>query len=308
MEDFKSYSIIEYLEGKGNKGKKKGSQYYFFSPWGERSRSLAVHPSRNVFFDFSTGEHGDIVDLVRNYEGCSFVDALSLLKSGTISKTEVEYSEEEEEAMPNVISVPSRLSRDWLECKKVKEYANSRSIFRDYVVAKYYKDSPRAGLGFIHRDIYLRPTGIRIRSVEDGGLRWFMYGDTGFYIIRSSFVKKNGYNNDTITIISESETSSNSLFEFLDAFDMNFIVFCIGGISTIPTQLPVEYEGLKNRHIVIDYDGSEEKYNQRIERFKHLNANAIKITTDKGEDINFLLNEKRYSRLYGIIESIRSRD
>ncbi len=53
-----------------------------------------------------------------------------------------------------------------------------------------------------------------------------------------------------------------------------------------------EYRELKKK-LIIDYDGNEELYQQRLKLYEGLGAEPIKLILPKGEDINSLYCKKQ---------------
>lgn len=77
----KAYPIMEYLAEKGYAPhSKRGHQLYYLSPLkAENTPSFCVHPEKNVFYCFASGERGDVLKLVQLIENCSFSEAVSRL-------------------------------------------------------------------------------------------------------------------------------------------------------------------------------------------------------------------------------------
>ena len=58
-----------------------GGQHVYRSPLtGERTPSFFVHPAKNVFSDFSSGESGNVIRLVRLVRRCGFPEAVGHLR------------------------------------------------------------------------------------------------------------------------------------------------------------------------------------------------------------------------------------
>jgi hypothetical protein len=97
-------------------------------------------------------------------------------------------------------------------------------------------------------------------------------------------------NSEPTIFFTESETSSNSLFNYLKSLNkINFVVLCFGGVNSAPPILPLKWGWCtKNRYILIDYDGNEKAYNERVNKLGHFDATDIKLALPKGEDINSL--------------------
>jgi len=66
LHDIKQIPIVDYLARSGYKPKlTKGVNYWYYSPLrSELTPSFKVNAERNQWYDFGTGDHGDIIDLV----------------------------------------------------------------------------------------------------------------------------------------------------------------------------------------------------------------------------------------------------
>ena len=81
LHDIKQVSIVDYLAQTGYKPKlTKGVNYWYCSPLrSELTPSFKVNAERNQWYDFATGDHGDIIDLVCALQHCSTVEAMRRL-------------------------------------------------------------------------------------------------------------------------------------------------------------------------------------------------------------------------------------
>jgi DNA primase len=66
IHDIKQISITGYLQRHGyTPAQTKGINHWYYSPFRqEQTPSFKVNTERNLWYDFGTGEHGDIIDLV----------------------------------------------------------------------------------------------------------------------------------------------------------------------------------------------------------------------------------------------------
>lgn len=82
IQEIKQLSIVGYLQQAGHEPKQiKGNAYWYCSPLRqERTPSFKVNTNCNQWYDFATGEHGDIIDLVCALHRCSTAEALQLLR------------------------------------------------------------------------------------------------------------------------------------------------------------------------------------------------------------------------------------
>ena len=81
LHDIKQIPIVDYLAQTGYKPKlTKGVNYWYCSPLrAELTPSFKVNAERNQWYDFGTGDHGDIIDLVCALQHCSTADAMRQL-------------------------------------------------------------------------------------------------------------------------------------------------------------------------------------------------------------------------------------
>ena len=81
LHDIKQISIVDYLAQAGFEAKLiKGVNYWYCSPLrSELTPSFKVNAERNQWYDFGTGDHGDIIDLVCALQHCSTVEAMRSL-------------------------------------------------------------------------------------------------------------------------------------------------------------------------------------------------------------------------------------
>ena len=83
LHDIKQIPIVDYLAQTGYKPKlTKGVNYWYCSPLrSELTPSFKVNAERNQWYDFGTGDHGDIIDLVCALQHCSTVEAMRWLSA-----------------------------------------------------------------------------------------------------------------------------------------------------------------------------------------------------------------------------------
>ena len=81
LHDIKQVSIVDYLAQTGFEAKLiKGVNYWYCSPLrSELTPSFKVNAERNQWYDFGTGDHGDIIDLVCALQHCSTAEAMRRL-------------------------------------------------------------------------------------------------------------------------------------------------------------------------------------------------------------------------------------
>lgn len=93
IQHIKQISITDYLQQQGYApARVQGIHYWYYSPLrNERTPSFKVNTERNQWYDFGSGEHGDVIDLVCALHRCTISEAVRLL-SGTKQVAHQEFS------------------------------------------------------------------------------------------------------------------------------------------------------------------------------------------------------------------------
>ena len=93
IQNIKQISITDYLQQQGYApARVQGIHYWYYSPLrNERTPSFKVNTERNQWYDFGSGEHGDIIDLVCALHRCTISEAIRLL-SGAKQVAHQEFS------------------------------------------------------------------------------------------------------------------------------------------------------------------------------------------------------------------------
>lgn len=83
LRNIKQQSVVDYLQQQGYSPQHiRGNAYWYCSPFrNEQTASFKVNTERNQWYDFATGEHGDIIDLVCILQHCSIAEAMKHLSS-----------------------------------------------------------------------------------------------------------------------------------------------------------------------------------------------------------------------------------
>lgn len=89
LHNIKQQSIVDYLQQQGYSPQHiRGNSYWYCSPLrNEQTASFKVNTERNQWYDFATGEHGDIIDLVCILQHCSIAEAMKHLSSASNTST-----------------------------------------------------------------------------------------------------------------------------------------------------------------------------------------------------------------------------
>ena len=133
IESAKQKDIVQYLESIGYPRDKKhsGQSYIFFrSPLRatEKTASFAVRLRDNMWMDYGSGEHGNIITLCMRLEGLTFPKAIERLTSIPLHRcTEIrEYKEEDNISSVEVLEVKELQSKtliDYLKSRRINEIA-----------------------------------------------------------------------------------------------------------------------------------------------------------------------------------------
>ena len=93
IQHIKQISISDYLQQQGYApARVQGIHYWYYSPLrNERTPSFKVNTERNQWYDFGSGEHGDIIDLVCALHRCTISESIRLL-SGAKQVAHQEFS------------------------------------------------------------------------------------------------------------------------------------------------------------------------------------------------------------------------
>lgn len=83
LHDLKHRSIVDYLAQLGYVPNLiRGVNHWYASPFrAEHSPSFKVNAARNQWYDFGTGQHGDIIDLICLLQHCSTAEAVQRLSA-----------------------------------------------------------------------------------------------------------------------------------------------------------------------------------------------------------------------------------
>ena len=81
IQHIKQIAITDYLQQQGYApARVQGIHYWYYSPLrNESTPSFKVNTECNQWYDFGSGEHGDIIDLVCALHRCTISEAIRLL-------------------------------------------------------------------------------------------------------------------------------------------------------------------------------------------------------------------------------------
>lgn len=303
INEVKKISISAYLSNLGvetDKNKNSNAKTWFSSPFtSDSSPSFCVYEDTNTYFDWSSGKGGDIINLVSNINnGCNVNEAIKIITEGALLP--ISFNKRIKKEVDNSkfkgFNYKKFLTRTKKSVSLIDEYAKSRGLIDNYlpgiVPIQIKKDtySSKECMIFVHRDEDLDICGIRARYIDNKLKQRFNSRGRLCY-----FILENIISYDTTVYLTESETSSISLFYLLKECNKSFIILCFGGVNNAPIKIPDSMSDFEIK-VIIDYDGDEDKYNKRIEPYLKF-GNDIKIPLDKGEDINSLYTKGRKKEL-----------
>lgn len=295
--DVKDISIKDFLEKQGFVFRHAGGGKFFCSsPFSRDSNwSFCVYPT-NTYFDWSTGHGGGVVSLYSRLFGVTYSDAYRNLKNeNSYAKYKPNYKQYKQE--PNFwknFDYKKYVNTNEKEIARIQEYATNRRITEGYLPGVFFtreneKWIRNPSLMFLHRDQNNSICGAKFRKITKEEPRFSARGALGFYILQTNPLVK-----PTQVYVVESESSANSLWMYLKNLgggfaEKNIVILSKGGVSTAPdaNELPKEFQNLPTK-LIIDYDGNEVLYKERLKLYKNLNAIPVKIILPKGEDINSL--------------------
>lgn len=189
----KDVSIVDYLASRQILPVRQiGAQLVYLSPLSrEHTASFFVHPVKNVFNCFSTGERGDVIRLVRLLTGCAFGEALHVLQSFQSPtgqhQTPLYLPVSEEETGVQVLNVRR------LENRALLTYVRSRKVSEN--LAQTYL-----------KEMHFRVLGQKLFALA-------FANDNGGYELRNAFYKGCAVTKAVTTIPGSSPQGAVNIFE-----------------------------------------------------------------------------------------------
>lgn len=306
--DATQISIKDFLEKQGIETRKEGNKYFCSSPFStDTNWSFVIYPT-NTYFDFSTGHGGNILNLVSKLENISTSEASKKLREGsefiTYEKANKDSGAQSKQDKP--FNYKKYINTNPEECEQIKAYAASRGITEGYFCGVFFtrlslENQNKRGssnwvrvpaLGFLHVNKDLKPCGAKFRRIDGKEPRFNARGTLGWYLLPTKQMESI-LSCPTLYVV-ESESSANSLMMYMQGVQKPAIILSRGGVSAAPSKLdlPEKYRDLSIK-LIIDYDGNEGLYQQRLALYKDLGAEPIKLILPKGSDINSLYCENK---------------
>ncbi|MEA5402158.1 toprim domain-containing protein [Arcicella sp. DC2W] len=161
ISDLKQFAIIDYLQSLGLEPvKSSGKELVYYSPkTNEKTPSFFVNPNKNVFFDYSSNESGDIIRLVQYLNDFDFATAckhLETMGNGSIfqsAENSFSFCRKSPESNANAISINTVKP---LQANSLISYCEGRKIpFQiayKYLKEVHYTNNKKSyySLGFVN--------------------------------------------------------------------------------------------------------------------------------------------------------------
>lgn len=274
-------SVVDYLQSKGYVFKKKGNKFFTNSPFvdNDRTPSFCVFPD-GAWKDFSSGRAGNVITLIRHFKDNP--KTLDIPSNWIAPK---EYPKKIWSGIPHKF-----LEMKDFEREKIVAYAALRGITSGYKPGCWFSKSDTGfdkhlAIMFPHQNNGII-TGAKFRSLPEDEQRFSSSGQLGFYILEHE--EKISFESKVYYLV-EGEANANSLWEYIKTLRKSCLVMSAGAVTAIPRTLPTK----ENTTLLIDYDGNETKYQQRVAKYAHLNVTPLKLILPKGEDLNTLYCSKK---------------
>jgi hypothetical protein len=298
IEDIKQISIMDYLRQRGFTFNNKGNKSFCKSPFSRDTNwSFCYYHATNSFYDWSQGFGGTIIDLVMAMENCDVKQACEHLQLDNYPRYQPNYK-----ASKNVINTAPfeytrYLTQDEKEIAAIQEYANARRVYNGYESGVFFtRDAGNwvrhPSIMLLHRDEHHQICGAKFRKIQtdtptdkNNGPRFSSRGRMAFYILEHVDTENFG---DPVLYVVEGEINANSLWQYCQLTGRNCIVISFGGVSNLPNGLPHKYKDIKDKKLIIDFDGDEELYSKRLLLYEPYGLEPVKLQLPKGEDINSL--------------------
>lgn len=295
MEDYDitKISIKKYLEGIGIPTRREGSRYFASSPFSnDSSWSFCIYPT-NTYFDWSTGHGGNIINLVARLYNISLSEAGRILHEGIKhEKYQPNYKQYKQESLSwESFELEKYISTSQEEITQIEAYAKSRGITSGYFPGvfftregKHWKRNP--SIGFAHIDKTKKVCGAKFRKIVKENPRFSARGRLCMYIPSGI---EHAHASDVLYVV-EGEGNANSLQNYLDGLGMRCVTTSTGGVADAPLleDLKAVFPSTADIRVIIDYDGNEKLYQERLKLYKDFPCRFIKMILPKSEDINSL--------------------
>lgn len=288
----KEICIAQYLESLNFRPVQTvGEQYLYKSPFqDEKTPSFFVHPSKNVWNDFSSNDRGDIIRLVRKIHNCSFAAAIQILEDYKGKQAENSFFFSGNKLPISQSSGIEITKIKTVENKALLQYLQSRCISYDIAI-KYIQEA------------YYLLNG----KPRKNGMPYFalvFLNDKGGYELRRDKFQSCTSPKWFTSIIIEGSTQVNlfeGIFDFLSALEYyrmyapTYTTIILNSLSFLPDVIPL----LKTYSKINSYMDNDKAGNEALIELRNSNLNIVNRSTiyaDYKDFNDFLQAKKTHSR------------
>jgi hypothetical protein len=303
IDEVKQISIKDYLQARGFTFNDKGNKSFCKSPFGKDTTwSFCYYHPTNSFYDWSQGFGGTIIDLVKTMEQCDVRKAVDHLSATEYPKYQPDYKASKKVIYAEPFEYTRYLNQNPQEIAAITEYANLRGVHNGYVPGVFFTCESGSwvrnpSVMLLHRDEDNKICGAKFRRIQtdtpsdkENTPRFSSRGRMAYYTLEH--VDRSNFGAPTLYVV-EGEINANSLWQFLQELQRNCVVISFGGVSNLPEALPKAYQDIKDKRLIIDFDGDKELYEKRIRLYKSYELLPLTLQLPKGEDINSLYCKKK---------------
>ncbi|PCH78079.1 MAG: hypothetical protein COB98_01590 [Flavobacteriaceae bacterium] len=273
----KEISITAFLLQNGISPKKRYNGYsMYIAPYrNEKTPSLKVDHTKNLFMDFGTGKGGDIICLIQLMHNCTVSGALDILNGQTFSFHQQKKEPEKEGPKYSIDKIIP------LENSNLVQYIQSRkidlTIAKEYLVELHYSfsNNPKTyyGLGFKNNEL-----GYEIRSSYFKGC-FYKKGITSFF------------NNPITVCLFESWSDFLSYLTLTNNLKKESYIV-LNSTSLINRVIPI-LKCFENIHCFLDNDIAGKNVLQEIRKNTNKKVTDYSYKYKNNKDLNeFLIHKK----------------
>ncbi len=162
--------IYEYISQFCELEEKQDGEYWGLSPLKEENTpSFSVNVDKQRFYDFSSGKGGNVLDFIRQYHNCDFLEGLKILKKYADIK-------DDEKSYPSQRLQATQVAKKFKRRQK-KEKENKSTILSPDYMNRYEKNEDKLSIW--------REEGITPESMERFSVRYDPFSDRIVYPIRN---------------------------------------------------------------------------------------------------------------------------
>ncbi len=189
------------------------------------------------------------------------------------------------------------------EIRQIVDYADSRNIdISSYDPGFFWTKNDHddgftrhLAMAFPHTNRYGEIIGVKLRNIDPSSeTRYRAKGSLMYYYLEGTA----GWSVSRLFII-EGEINAASAEAFFKYAGYASSIISFGGVADVPVSLP---KGFADIYIVIDHDGDEELYQERLKLYEHFEGTPIKLNLARGEDINSLWCESEFGTLKKLLK------